>query len=589
MILQELTKYYFRLNDNPEADINEAGFSKENISFRIKITLDGQFTDPENPIEDLRTQKGKNFIPFKITVPKFDGKRTNGIKPYFLWDKTDYLIGIKKVNENEILTPKHHDAFIDLIDKVTNSVEQTHPAINSIKKFCTDKNNIKILRASTHWDDFLNSFVVFSINGLTQISVFDLQEINQIWKKYYNFISEGTHAKKGICLVTGENTTLAPILPTIKKGIGGKNDVPLISINIKSAESFGFEKSANAPISVSAASALTGALNYLIDTPGHHLTIGDTKLLFWAESYDPFADLFSQMLDKRPDSGESKELNAYLDSLRKGKLPPEFQNKGRFFVLGLAPNSARISVRFWYIDTIDSLALKIGKHFEDIQIIPDKKEIKSFNPSLWQLLIETAVRHETQNIKPNLAGPFLQSILAGTSYPVSLLALLMDRVRTEPDSKKSKKIGLHRAAFIKAILNRNYSKEITMSLDTSRNSVPYLLGRLFAVLEKVQEESAGGKLNATIKDKYFASASTTPRRVFPLLLKLTQNHFKKLNTENKGLGIIRDKTLGEIMDRLQSFPATLVLEDQGEFAIGYYHQRQDFYKGKDNSSTETEV
>lgn len=128
-----------------------------------------------------------------------------------------------------------------------------------------------------------------------------------------------------------------------------------------------------------------------------------------------------------------------------------------------------------------------------------------------------------------------------------------------------------------------------MSLDTSRNSVPYLLGRLFAVLEKVQEESAGGKLNATIKDKYFASASTTPRRVFPLLLKLTQNHFKKLNTENKGLGIIRDKTLGEIMDRLQSFPATLVLEDQGEFAIGYYHQRQDFYKGKDNSSTETEV
>ena len=295
------------------------------------------------------------------------------------------------------------------------------------------------------------------------------------------------------------------------------------------------------------------------------------------------------MLDKRPDSGESKELNAYLDSLRKGKLPPEFQNKGRFFVLGLAPNSARISVRFWYIDTIDSLALKIGKHFEDIQIIPDKKEIKSFNPSLWQLLIETAVRHETQNIKPNLAGPFLQSILAGTAYPVSLLALLMDRVRTEPDSKKSKKLGFHRAAFIKAILNRNYSKEITMSLDTSRNSVPYLLGRLFAVLEKVQEESAGGKLNATIKDKYFASASTTPRRVFPLLLKLTQNHFKKLNTENKGLGIIRDKTLGEIMDRLQSFPATLVLEDQGEFAIGYYHQRQDFYKGKDNSSTETEV
>ncbi|RMH65893.1 MAG: type I-C CRISPR-associated protein Cas8c/Csd1 [Calditrichaeota bacterium] len=447
---------------------------------------------------------------------------------------------------------------------------------------------MNLLRLSTHWEDFLNSFVVFSIDELTSVSVFDLQEINQIWQTYYHSLSDKSNDKKRICLVTGQNTAMAPILPTIKKGIGGKNDVPLVSINISSAESYGFEKSANAPISVSAASALTGALNYLVENPTHHLTIGDTKLLFWAESYDPFAEIFGQLLDKRPDSGESKELSSYLDSLRKGKLPYELQNKGRFFVLGLAPNSARISVRFWHVDNIDSLALKIGKHFSDVQIIPDKKDIQTFNPSLWQLLIETAVRHESQNIKPNLAGPFLQSILTGTPYPTSLLALLMDRVRSEQDSQKTKKIGLYRAAFIKAILNRNYSKEITMSLDTSRNSIPYLLGRLFAVLEKIQEEALGGNVNATIKDKYFASASTTPRRVFPLLIKLTQNHLKKLSAENKGRAVNKEKLLGEIMDRLQNFPSSLALEDQGEFSIGYYHQRQDFFKKKEHTSTETE-
>ncbi|RMH61960.1 MAG: hypothetical protein D6677_10890, partial [Calditrichaeota bacterium] len=142
MILQELTKYYHRLKNDPKADITQPGFSKENISFRIKLTIDGKLSDLENPIEDLRTQKGKNLVPFKITVPKFDGKRTSGIKPYFLWDKSDYIIGIKKVNEGEVPTPKHHQAFIDLIDKVTNDTHQTHPAIDSIRTFCTNRNNI---------------------------------------------------------------------------------------------------------------------------------------------------------------------------------------------------------------------------------------------------------------------------------------------------------------------------------------------------------------------------------------------------------------------------------------------------------------
>ena len=584
MILQELNRFYDKLLANPDIEICEPGFSKENISFKIIINEDGSLFAPDNPIEDLRESDGKNVRPVKITVPKLDGKRASGIKPYFLWDKTDYVIGIKKDKDNkddiiEIETPKHHEAFLKMIDTVLKESDLFHPAVLAIHKFCSFEENIKYLRHSEYWGDFLNSFVIFEVKGFQKSNVFEIEEINTIWKKYYSSLSSGSNSHSGICLVSGEYKSLAPLHPTIKKGIGGKNDIPLISCNINVAESYLKKKNANMPISSEAASALSGALNYLIDERRHNMTIADTKTLFWAESNDTFADYFGQIFDRKPDDGYSPSVESFLNSMRLGRLPDEIDDESRFFVLGLAPNAARVSIRFWYVNSVASVAKNISKHFADLQLIKQNKE-KDFDfPSVWQLVIETATQHKTENIPHNLSGPLMHSILSASVYPVNVLSILIGRMRIDQEYRK---LNYYRAAFIKAILNRNYKKELTMALDHERTTVPYLLGRLFSVLEKVQEESAGGSLNATIKDRYFASASTIPQVVFPRLISLHQNHIKKLKADKAGLAVTREKLMGEIISHLPpAFPATLKLEDQGEFAIGYYHQRQDFFTKKE--------
>lgn len=589
MILQELTHFYERLLNNPDIDICEPGFSKENISFKIIINENGELVDKNHPIIDLRESDGKNLRPIKIKVPKFDGKRTSGIKPYFLWDKTDYLIGIKaEVSSDgqqiEKETPQHNRSFCNLIEKIEKMTGEYHPALLAIYRFCNNKDQIQYLRNSPYWTEFLNSFVIFEVQGSNTKSVFEIEKINLIWEKYYSALSKTDDTPNVFCLVNGSELPLAKIHPTIKKGIGGKNDIPFVSCNFDAAESYGKKKNTNAYVSIKAASAIAGALNYLIDTRKHNLTIADTKTLFWAEKNDKFAEYFWQYYDPPKDSGFSEELYAFLKSVRSGKLPQDVQDSSRFFILGLTPNAARIAVRFWYVNTVEAIARNMGCHLADLQIQMEHPERNSEYPSIWQLLIETATQHKTENIPPNIVGPLMRSILSGSQYPAHLLSILLNRVRIDQEYWR---LNYYRASFIKAILNRNYKKELTMALDPSRIQTPYSLGRLFSILEKVQEESAGGNLNATIKDRYFATASTTPKIVFPLLLRLTQNHFKKLKSEKPGLAVTREKQLGEVMNLINEFPATLKLEDQGEFAIGYYHQRQDFFKRKESDPTST--
>ena len=581
MILQELSRLYDRLLQDSNVEVCPPGFSMENISFKIVLTPEGELFDKEHPITDLRKQEGKKTLPVKIKVPKFDGKRSNGIKPYFLWDKTDYIIGIKRdpAIKDEIVeqyTPDKHDAFIKLIDAVVLATGFSHPAIEAVKKFCQNPENITILRTSKHWGDFLNTFVVFEVIGNSGSNIFEIEIINDLWLKYYNSFQNGPREKQGFCLVNGENSILAPLHPTIKKGVGGKNDIPLVSCNFDAAESYTKKKNANSQISVKAASYIAGAANYLLDNRTHNLRIANTQTLFWAESNPVFESFFAEIFDNQARPEESADLEAFLRSASLGKPPEDICDASRFFILGLAPNAARISIRFWYVDTVNNLAKNIGHHFRDLQLVKQRKEQLSF-PDIWHLLIETAVMHKSENIAPNLSGPFLQSVLFASPYPENILTLLITRTRADQGNNK---INYYRASLIKAILNRNHNKELTMALDRLRNDVPYNLGRLFALLEKIQEEASGGSLNTTIKDRYFSSASSTPRSVFPLIIRLDQNHLKKLKSSNTGLAVHREKELGEIYDKLTTFPATLKLEDQGVFAIGYYHQRQDFFKKK---------
>lgn len=586
MILQELTTLYQRLQNNPDLDICEPGFSKENISFKIVIDRDGNF----KALEDLRTTEGKNVRPVKISVPKFDGKRTVGIKSYFLWDKSDYTIGWKKDDKakefSAIEMPKTHDAFIELLDEITAETGLHHPAVAAIKHFSTNSAAVEMLRADPKWEEFLNTFAIFEVEGFGK-TVFDDPAITDAWRRYYAVSATGKEMEQGLCLVSGKIASLTTTLPTIKKGVGGKNDTPFVSCNIESGESYRFTKGQNAPISSTAAAQFTGALNYLIETRKHNLNIGDTVTVFWAERNDKFSDAFGDIFDmsRVADDAYSKDLHIFLERIRSGKMPDTLEHDdSRFFVLGLAPNAARISVRFWHVDTVEHVAGKIGQHFEQLQLVrqfPDKEQ--EF-PSLWNLLIETAALHKTDNIPPNIVGPLMRSILSGNKYPNNLLSILVSRMRVDQGYSR---LSYYRASFIKAILNRNYNKELAMALDTERTTVPYCLGRLFAALEKTQEDAYEGKVNATIRDRYFATASAKPKIVFALLVRLTQNHLKKLKSDKPGMAVNREILLGEIMGKLTDFPATLPLEEQGEFAIGYYHQRQSFFAGKGEKNVET--
>jgi CRISPR-associated protein Csd1 len=588
MILQELTRFYNRLLEDPNIEICEPGFSMENISFKIVIDETGKFIG----LEDLRVQNGKNARPVKLMVPKFDGKRTSGVKPYFLWDKSDYTVGYALNTDEstgelvEVKKPKHHAAFIDLIETISKEVGIDHAAVNAVRYFSSSGDEIEKLKAEPLWQEFLNSFAVFEVEGYG-FTVFNIPEIAQGWKDYYSGQAGGDD-NIGICSVLGKVGALAASHPTIKKGVGGKNDTPLVSCNVNSCESYGKKKGGNAPISAAAASSFTGALNYLTENRRHNLRIADTLTLFWAENNRPAEHFFSALMD-RPDTDDEetrKELETFLKEMQKGKLPSKLADESRFFVLGLAPNSARISVRFWHTDTVREMGTKVVQHFRDMQIVPQRREKDSANPSIWQLLIETATQHKTDNIPPNIAGPLMRSILSGTQYPSNILSILIGRMRTDQEYRR---LNYYRASFIKAILNRNFNKELTVALDAERKTAPYSLGRLFAVLERTQEDASGGNLNATIKDRYFASASATPRVVFPVIIKLAQNHLKKIKSSKPGLAVNKEKLIGAIMEDISDFPKSLKLEDQGEFAIGYYHQRQDFFKKKtEEKTTETE-
>lgn len=581
MILQELSRHYNRLLENPDVDICEPGFSPEKISFRIVISKEGDFIN----LEDLREPDDKkNLIPSTINVPKFDGKRASGIKPYFLWDKSHYTIGIKLEDNIEKETPEHQKAFIALIDEIIGENLDNFPIVKAVRQFCLNRKNLTNMRTHPHWVDFLNSFAVFEVQGSSFQTVFDDPNILDIWRKHYKKSATGKKLKKGLCLVSGEVDSLTSTHPTIKKGVGGKNDIPLVSCNFDAGESYNKRKGENAPVSSLSASYFTGALNYLIDNNTNNILMGDTRVLFWAEDNKKSESFFGSVLDnQKRDETTLNELEVYLKSIQKGKVPEDLNDTSKFFILGLAPNSARVSVRFWYVDTVKSIADKIGRHIKDLKIVKMFPDRETDMPSIWQLLLETAVRKESKNILPTLSGPLMRSILSGRKYPNNILSLLIARLRHDQDdtSKGKRKIGTYRASFIKAILNRNYNKELTVALDKERKSVPYSLGRLFAVLEKIQEDSADGEINATIKDRYFSSASATPRVVFPTLIRLSQNNQKKLKGKNPANCKSKEILLGEIMNKLTDFPATLKLEDQAEFSIGYYHQRQDFFTKKD--------
>jgi CRISPR-associated protein Csd1 len=394
-----------------------------------------------------------------------------------------------------------------------------------------------------------------------------------------NGMSDDTGKSIGTCLVTGVKGVIAR---THGNTSINKDSKSLVSFQKNSGyDSYGKEQGYNAPIIEQTEFAYVTALNTLLKSSSQRMNVGDVVTVFWSEKETSFEkDVTSLFQEPEKDDPNSKneKVRAVLNSIHSGTYLDD-DGDTRFYILGLSPNSARISVRFWHVGTVALFASRIRQHFEDLMIIKPPNEQEYY--SLWRLLVNISTQDKSENIPPNLAGEFLRAILEGTLYPATLLQATLRRIRSDSQNR----VKPVRAALIKAYLNRYYKfysnhnvKEVGIELDHNQPSIGYQLGRLFATFEKIQEEANPG-LNATIRDRYYGAACAMPVSVFPILTRLKNHHLSKL--ENRGRVINFERLIGEIMSNLSDFPAHLDLHEQGRFAIGYYHQRQDFYKKKE--------
>lgn len=331
--------------------------------------------------------------------------------------------------------------------------------------------------------------------------------------------------------------------------------------------------------------AYTTALNTLLSRQSsQHLLIGDASTVFWSakrtQFESDFASFFKEPDKDNPEAGTQKIKNLFEAPMTGGYLDDDSDTK--FYVLGLAPNAARIAVRFWEVGTISDFAGKIRQHFEDLNIVKPSSEPPYY--SIWRILVNIAIQDKSENIPPNIAGDFMRSILDGTPYPATLLQAALRRIHSDTENR----VKPVRAALIKAYLNRylrahpnQKGKEVEMGLDTEQPSIGYQLGRLFAVLEKIQEEANPG-LNATIRERYYGAACSSPVTVFGTLMRLKNHHLAKM--DNKGRVVNLERLIGAIVDHIGDFPSHLNLHEQGRFALGYYHQRQDLFTKKENDN-----
>ncbi len=369
----------------------------------------------------------------------------------------------------------------------------------------------------------------------------------------------------------------------------------MVSFNLEAFTSYGKTQSFNAPVSEEVAFAYTTALNYLLNSAKHRIRVGDTTVVFWAErstgglEEDLLGALFFPDIEIEEDAGPKKGdsdrlvrdpqtvilLRDIFERIKTGQPVADglvgINKETRFYILGLAPNAARLAVRFWHADLYVKFINRIGQHYSDMVIIKEYDRQPDFL-SVTKILKETAPLKDTKRIAPLLGGALMRSILTGAPYPMTLYNSMLSRIRADQD------VNYTRVAVIKACLVRNrrfYNKEsevdISMALNEENRNTGYLLGRLFALLEKAQVDANPG-INATIRDRYFGAASASPGSVFPILLRLVQHHIAKAE-----YGRLIDKRIEEVISLIDSFPAYLNLEDQGRFVLGYYQQRQALY------------
>jgi CRISPR-associated protein Csd1 len=579
MILQALNSYYERLADDPNSGIPPFGTSKENISFAVVLARNGTLQG----VEDLREMSGNQLRPRKLLVPAAE-KKASGIKANFLWDSTSYVLGLGDSGNMERVE-KCHAAFVEL---VRDNCDESDPGLKAVLAFLASS-DAKTIVDREDWSEIIGSNLVFRLDGVPGF-IHERPAARAAWE---DCLSKRATEGVGQCLITGKAAQpLARLHPSIKGVRGAQSSgASIVSFNLSAFTSYGKGQSFNAPVGQKGAFSYTTALNALLAAESRQkVVIGDTSLVFWAESATSaesfLADLFeppgeevteAASVDDRQTAQKIRDL---LLAIRAGRpatdIIPDLDESVCFYILGLAPNAARLSVRFWETNSLGEVLARVSKHFEQLAIVRQFDNEPKF-PPLWRLLCQTAPLGKSENVSPVLAGGMARAMLTSGRYPQNLLPLVLDRIRSEHT------VTYFRAALLKAFLIRNKQQEVSMSLNLERKDRPYLLGRLFAVLEKAQEEAIPNA-NSTIKDKYLASASATPGQVFHMLLKNSANHIAKLKKaheeQKKKAGFYYDIMTQDIIAGFDDYPATMKAEEQGLFMIGYYHQRKDFFTKK---------
>lgn len=593
MILQTLNDYYNRRqkSPNPQDRLPAFGFEEKEIPFIIEIDSQGQLVG----LEDTRRIEGKKKIAQKFLVPQ-GVKKTSGVAANLLWDNAEYVLGIDTKGKPERVV-EQHAAFLARITDLPAEA-QDDAGLKAIHSFYAQY-DVTQLATSSSWEEITlsNPNLTFRLHGDVELIC---QRPAIVAATTQN---PDISTADGICLVSGRSAEIERLHSSIK-GVWGAQTAGanIVSFNLPAFGSYGKTQGANAPLGKAAMFAYTTALNSLLARDSRQrVQVGDASTVFWAEEEHDLEtqlpDIFGEPPKDNPDLG-TDAVKAMLTAAQSGKFS-RGSSDTKFHVLGLAPNAARIAIRFWETATAQDLAKRIAMHFDDIKICR-----ASYDPeylSLFRLLTSLAVQGKADNIPPNLAGQTMRSILQGALYPAPLLTLAVQRCRAE------QKPTYARAAIIKASLNRlirqknaeqkqskqslktSLEKEFHIMLDPTNDNPAYLLGRLFATLEKIQEEASPG-LNATIRDRYYSAASSTPVAVFTTLLRLKNHHLANLKKQQPGRAVNLERLITEILGGLNDFPKILTLSEQGKFTLGYYHQRQAFFTKNDhpNNSTTSE-
>jgi len=569
MIVQALHSYYMRKRSSGE--LAPHGFERKGIPFIAVIDERGKLVQ----LEDTREGSGPKRRSREFLVPQAV-KRASGISANLLWDTAEYVLATSGRGKDARVA-QQHAAFVDRLTTIRELTDDV--GLSAVLRFVAEKDVTRIASEPAFAElAETNAVMAFRLVDDSEQLICQRPAIVEAIRAAGQL--HDAEQERSFCAIQGAADAPARLHPAIKRVWGAQSSgANMVSFNLDAFESYGRKQGANAPIGSAAAFAYTTALNHLLRKGSpQRMQVGDTSTVFWASGpsrmEEDFAALFGVGSEDNPDHRTQAVRNLYA-SVSNGLYVPQADRDTEFFVLGLAPNAARVAVRFWYRATVADLAPTILQHLEDFTI--SKPDFAPEHLSMFALLNSIALLGRADNVPPNLGGDVFRSALSGLPYPAALLPAAIRRIRAE------REVGHPRAAVLKACLNRQIrhrhldAKELHVNLDRENRDPGYRLGRLFAALERIQSAAQPG-INATIRDRYYGAASSSPSSVFPVLLRLKNHHLSKL--DNPRLSGWFEKTLMEIFSAIESFPAHLPLASQGMFAVGYYHQQQDFYASR---------